>query len=465
MICAVGLAIAVQQSPVAQPASGLDPRIQKLLESISGQRLAEIVKKLQSFETRHTLSSATSDTRGIGAARQWILDEMTRASPALKVSFDTYTLPKQGDRIPRDVELRNVMAILPGKSARRIYVSGHYDSLARRPKPAAATDNAALTKPAGSDGEAGRSSGQSQFDWADADNFAPGANDDGSGTALTMEAGARVRRRAASSSTRRSSSSRLPARSRGSSAPTRTRSKAQAEKARDRRGLQQRHRRQPGGRQRHRRRRDACGCFPRGPRIHRRASSRGSSSGRRRATCRRIACGSSRGTIGSAAAAITRAFNQRGYAGVRFTRVATRTTPGSTPLRTRPTASIAGVSRAERPRERRGPSPSWRLRRRRRCGHDRAAADARPASVRLRRAPALASRPRAPRAIVSSGATRGLPTGSTRSTVGNVTEFVLPDVLDRRLRVRSGRHRTGGPRERGHRLRQPAARAEQTVDR
>ena len=187
MICAVGLAIAVQQSPVAQPASGLDPRIQKLLESISGQRLAEIVKKLQSFETRHTLSSATSETRGIGAARQWILDEMTRASPALKVSFDTYTLPKQGDRIPRDVELRNVMAILPGKSARRIYVSGHYDSLARRPKPAAATDNAALTKPAGSDGEAGRSSGQSQFDWADADNFAPGANDDGSGTALTME--------------------------------------------------------------------------------------------------------------------------------------------------------------------------------------------------------------------------------------------------------------------------------------
>ena len=138
MICAVGLAIAVQQSPVAQPASGLDPRIQKMLESISEQRLAEIVAKLQSFETRHTLSSADSKMRGIGAARQWILDEMTRSSPRLKVSFDTYMLPKQGQRIPRDVELRNVMAILPGKSARRIYVSGHYDSLARRPKPAAA---------------------------------------------------------------------------------------------------------------------------------------------------------------------------------------------------------------------------------------------------------------------------------------------------------------------------------------
>jgi Zn-dependent M28 family amino/carboxypeptidase len=176
--CVVCLTIAVQDSPVSQAASGLDPRIQKIVESISEQRLAETVKKLQSFETRHTLSSPTSETRGIGAARQWILDEMKRASSALNVSFDTYNIPKQGERIPRDVELRNVMAILPGKSARRIYVSGHYDSLARRPKPA---------QPSKSDGEAGQSSGQSQFDWSDADNFAPGANDDGSGTALTME--------------------------------------------------------------------------------------------------------------------------------------------------------------------------------------------------------------------------------------------------------------------------------------
>ena len=136
MICVAALAIAALQSAVVQPASGLDSRIQNLLERISAERLAGIVKKLQSFETRHTLSSATSDTRGVGAARQWILDEMTRSSPALEVSFDTYMLPKQGERITRDVELRNVMAILPGKSARRIYVSGHYDSLARRPKPA-----------------------------------------------------------------------------------------------------------------------------------------------------------------------------------------------------------------------------------------------------------------------------------------------------------------------------------------
>ena len=91
---------------------------------------AIILKKLESFETRSTLSSTTSTTRGIGAARQWILDEMKSYSPKLQVSFDTYQVPPQG-RITRDVELRNVMAILPGRSPRRIYVSGHYDTVAR----------------------------------------------------------------------------------------------------------------------------------------------------------------------------------------------------------------------------------------------------------------------------------------------------------------------------------------------
>src|SRR5690606_37486269 len=58
--------------------------------------------------------------------------------------------------------VRNVMAVLPGKSPRRIYLSGHYDTVARQ-----------------ADGN---------FDWTRTDNPAPGANDDGSGTALVMEA-------------------------------------------------------------------------------------------------------------------------------------------------------------------------------------------------------------------------------------------------------------------------------------
>ena len=59
-----------------------------------------------------------------------------------------------------------MVAVLPGRTPRRLYVTGHYDSVARR------TDG-----PGGNGG----------FDWTRADNDAPGANDDGSGTALVLE--------------------------------------------------------------------------------------------------------------------------------------------------------------------------------------------------------------------------------------------------------------------------------------
>jgi Zn-dependent M28 family amino/carboxypeptidase len=76
------------------------------------------------------------------------------------VSFDEYTIPPAG-RVSREVLLKNVMAVLPGKSSRRLYVSGHYDTIARNP-----------------DGT---------FTGGDDNRLAPGANDDGSGTALVME--------------------------------------------------------------------------------------------------------------------------------------------------------------------------------------------------------------------------------------------------------------------------------------
>ena len=47
---------------------------------------------------------------------------MRRSSEKLRVTFDTHLIPPQG-RITRQVDLRNVMAILPGRSPRRIYVS------------------------------------------------------------------------------------------------------------------------------------------------------------------------------------------------------------------------------------------------------------------------------------------------------------------------------------------------------
>ena len=157
----------------------LDPRVAKLVEAVSAERLGVILKKLESFETRSTMSSTTSATRGIGAARQWILDEMKSYGPKLQVSFDTYQVVPQGRSITREVELRNVMAILPGRSPRRIYVSGHYDTLATARGQGAAN--------AGAPADPDARTPPPADPHAPLDNFAPGVNDDGSGTALTIE--------------------------------------------------------------------------------------------------------------------------------------------------------------------------------------------------------------------------------------------------------------------------------------
>jgi len=178
-LTAAAVSTAAAQTPTA---GDLDPRIAKLVAAVSEERLGAILKKLESFETRNTLSSTSSTTRGIGAARQWIFDQMKSYSPRLQVSFDTYQVAPQG-RITHAVELRNVMAILPGRSARRIYVSGHYDTVARPGGQGAA--NAGGAAPAAPDPDAqGARPADPQ---APIDNLAPGVNDDGSGTALTME--------------------------------------------------------------------------------------------------------------------------------------------------------------------------------------------------------------------------------------------------------------------------------------
>ena len=146
--------------PASSQPSDIDPRITALVASISEPRLTALVQKLASFETRNLMSNPDPAGRGIGAARQWIFDELAASSPRLQVSFDTYQVAAQGLRILKPVELRNVVAVLPGRSPRRIYVSGHYDTVARV---------------------------GTAFDWSKGDTPSPGANDDGSGTALTME--------------------------------------------------------------------------------------------------------------------------------------------------------------------------------------------------------------------------------------------------------------------------------------
>ncbi len=131
LYCAPGSS-AQEASSAPQPARHPDLLIQKIVSEISEERVADTMRKLESFETRNLLSDPAQTNRGIGVARQWIFDQFKSFSPRLEVSFDTHQIPKSS-RIWKDVELRNVVAVLPGKkkeaASRWILVGGHYDTI------------------------------------------------------------------------------------------------------------------------------------------------------------------------------------------------------------------------------------------------------------------------------------------------------------------------------------------------
>ena len=143
------------------PARAASP-IDSIVAEVSAQRIEARIRKLASFGTRNSLSDDKSDTRGIGAARRWIKSELegcARASGGrMEVAFDDH-LVESGYRVPRPTHFVNVVATLRGTQAAsrdRIYVvSGHYDSMPSSP--------------------------------VDPEKDAPGANDDASGTAVSME--------------------------------------------------------------------------------------------------------------------------------------------------------------------------------------------------------------------------------------------------------------------------------------
>ncbi len=159
----VSASTAPQAAPVKGPATSRhQSQIDQIVGAISTQRIEAYVRKLVSFQTRHTMSDTVSDTVGIGAARRWIKSELERcgaqAGGRLQVAFDSHVAPVSA-RISRPTEIVNVVATLPGsqpESAERLYVvSGHYDSR--------------------------------NTDIMDEKGDSPGANDDASGTAAVME--------------------------------------------------------------------------------------------------------------------------------------------------------------------------------------------------------------------------------------------------------------------------------------
>src|SRR5689334_13459403 len=107
----------------------INPTVKKIAESVSEQRIGAIMQKLESFETRNIFSDDDHPTHGIGAARRWIYDQFTSYSPRLQVRFDSYKVKKGRGRIYRDVDIHNVIAVLPGKlnPERQFILSAHYD--------------------------------------------------------------------------------------------------------------------------------------------------------------------------------------------------------------------------------------------------------------------------------------------------------------------------------------------------
>jgi hypothetical protein len=161
--------VAPAQNPAGSSAAepmAVDSRISAALQQVSAERIRANIEKLASFGTRLTLSAqdpaAIAAGRGIGAAREWIKSEFERYAKdcggCLEVKTDSFTEPA-GDRIPQPTEIANVYAVLKGTDAentkRIVLVTGHYDS---RPS-----------------------------DVLDVKADAPGANDDASGTAVSME--------------------------------------------------------------------------------------------------------------------------------------------------------------------------------------------------------------------------------------------------------------------------------------
>ncbi len=163
----------------------VNPTVQKIVDSVSQERIAATLRKLESFQTRNIFSEDDNPTRGVGAARRWIYDQFTGYSPRLQVRFDTYKVKKGRGRIYRDVDLHNVVAVLPGKlnPEHEFIISGHYDSLALRRRNADGTTTQTDT-PAGGGAPGG---GEFRFDPSQVADTEPGVTDDGSGTAAVME--------------------------------------------------------------------------------------------------------------------------------------------------------------------------------------------------------------------------------------------------------------------------------------
>ncbi len=159
----IGALVGAQGGDDLTPPPAYDPRIHELIDDVSAERIEADIRTLVGFGTRHTRSETESETRGIGAARRWIsaefLDISETCGGCLEVAFQRTVVPGEpSTRIPVDTEIVNVVAIIRRATDPNRYVimSGDIDNRI-----------------------------------SDPDNFtgdSPGANDNASGMASTIEA-------------------------------------------------------------------------------------------------------------------------------------------------------------------------------------------------------------------------------------------------------------------------------------
>lgn len=137
--------------------------IDKMVKSVNPDSLKSYIIKMVAFGTRSTISDTKSKTKGIGAARNWVVskfNQFAKSSDGRLIAFlDTTTIKADGKRVDKPINLGNAVAILKGTDAndKRVFVvSGHLDSRVT--------------------------------DVMNRVSDAPGANDDGSGVAGVIEA-------------------------------------------------------------------------------------------------------------------------------------------------------------------------------------------------------------------------------------------------------------------------------------
>ncbi len=149
-------------APPSEAGASGDPVIARAVAAISPDRLRATDERLVAFGTRSTFSDHAPTGRGVFAARDWIADQFRQIAATtggrMTVALDEYIQHADGHRVPRDVLISSVVATLHGEEpgGRTYVMSSHYNSRN--------SDNA--------DGTAD----------------APGADDNGSGTAAVLEA-------------------------------------------------------------------------------------------------------------------------------------------------------------------------------------------------------------------------------------------------------------------------------------